>query len=135
MKRSLKPSIWGPYGWKFMHFVSLGYPDNPTSDDKRNYKEFYNSLQGVLPCERCAINYKQNIIDSPIDGHLDNRDALVKWVVDIHNTVNNELQKDQIGYEDAVNLYLNEESHVLEYCFRLTVLAMILYFIYIIMKK
>ena len=40
-KSSIKPSIWGPHGWKFMHYVSLGYPSNPTEEDKKNYKTFY----------------------------------------------------------------------------------------------
>ena len=37
-KQAIKPSIWGPHGWKFMHYVSLGYPNNPTENDKLNYK-------------------------------------------------------------------------------------------------
>ena len=60
-KNSLKPKIWGPHGWKFMHFVSLGYPDNPTDTDKQNYKDFYYSLQNILPFEKFAQNYKQNL--------------------------------------------------------------------------
>ena len=68
-KNSLKPKIWGPHGWKFMHFVSLGYPDNPTDQDKQNYKNFYYSLQHILPCEKCAQNYKHNLAKYPIDNH------------------------------------------------------------------
>ena len=41
MKDSIKPNIWGPHGWKFLHYVSLGYPENPTPEDKINYKNFY----------------------------------------------------------------------------------------------
>ena len=41
MKNSIKPSIWGPHGWKFLHYVSLGYPDSPSYEDKSNYKQFY----------------------------------------------------------------------------------------------
>ena len=41
MKNSIKPNIWGPFGWKFMHYVSFGYPDKPTTQDKQNYKNFY----------------------------------------------------------------------------------------------
>ena len=57
----MEPEIWGPHGWKFMHYISLGYPINPTSKDKINYKNFYYSLQDILPCEKCAINYQKNI--------------------------------------------------------------------------
>ena len=28
------PDVWGPHGWKFIHYVTLGYPDKPTKEDK-----------------------------------------------------------------------------------------------------
>ena len=133
--KSIRPAIWGPYGWKFMHYVSLGYPESPSENDKRNYKDFFTSLQDILPCEKCQVNYKQNIYDHPIDKALDSRDSLVKWVIDIHNRVNKELGKNELGYEESVKLYLTEDKSVLEYCFKIAVLLIILYFLYIVIKK
>ena len=135
IKNSLKPKIWGPHGWKFMHFVSLGYPNNPTDTDKKNYKDFYYSLQHILPCEKCAQNYKYNLEKYPIDNHLANRDTLVKWVIDVHNEVNEELNKPTLKYEEAVSLYLKEDSKLLDYCFKLSVLVIILIFLYFLLKK
>ena len=135
MKNSIKPKIWGPHGWKFLHYVSLGYPDKPTDKDKIYYKNFFYSLQNVLPCEKCAQNYKKNIIEYPIDNHLQNRDSLVKWVIDIHNKVNYELGKPQLDYEEAISIYLNEESKMLDYCFKAVILIIILIFLYKLLKK
>ena len=137
MINSIKPAIWGPHGWKFLHYVSLGYPNSPSYEDKSNYKQFYHSLQHVLPCEKCAMNYKQNLVKLPIDNHLENRDSLVKWVFDIHNLVNDELGKENVSYEEALALYKNESinSKSLDYCFKLSVLIIILYFLYIILTK
>jgi|TARA_B110000285_G_C15104620_1_gene607186 hypothetical protein len=135
MKNSVKPAIWGPHGWKFLHYVSLGYPDNPTDEDKINFKNFYYSLQHVLPCEKCALNYKHNLLDSPIDNHLNNRDTLVRWVIDVHNKVNKELNKKELSYEDGISLYLTEETMILDYCFKVVVLIIILAFLYLILKK
>jgi len=137
MKKSIKPAIWGPHGWKFLHYVSLGYPNSPSYEDKSNYKQFYHSLQHVLPCEKCAMNYKQNLVKLPIDNHLESRDSLVKWVFDIHNLVNDELGKENVSYEEALALYKNESinSKSLDYCFKLSVLIIILYFLYIILTK
>ena len=119
-----------------MHFVSLGYPDNPTDQDKQNYKNFYYSLQHILPCEKCAQNYKHNLAKYPIDNHLANRDTLVKWVIDVHNEVNEELNKPTLKYEEAaVSLYLQEDSKLLDYCFKLSVLVIILIFLYYFLKK
>ena len=135
MTNSIQPKLWGPHGWKFMHYISLGYPINPTSKDKINYKNFYYSLQDILPCEKCAINYQKNINEYPIDNQLKNRDTLVKWVIDIHNKVNKELGKKELNYEEAAQFYVTEEKPILDYCFKIVVLIIILYFLYYLLKK
>jgi len=132
---SLKPDIWGPGGWKFIHYVSLGYPDKPSTVDKQNYKNFYTSLQHILPCGKCAENYSLNLKNYPIDSHLGSRDTLVKWTIDIHNQVNNELNKKELNYDEALSLYTNESSDTGDYCFKLAVLIIILYFLYLVIKK
>ena len=135
MTNSLKPDIWGPHGWKFMHYVSLGYPINPTETDKQNYKTFYTSLQHILPCEKCAQNYSHNLQKYPIDNHLESRDTLVKWAIDIHNQVNNELNKTELTYENALSLYTSGKNESLDYYFKIAILVIILYFLYMILKK
>jgi len=136
-KVSIKPSIWGPHGWKFLHYVSLGYPSNPSEEDKKNYKTFYTSLQHILPCAKCAHNYSHNLIKYHIDNHLSNRDSLVRWVIDIHNKVNSETGKKEYTYEEALSLYTDGiDTKVFgDYCFKIAVLIIILYFLYQILKK
>ena len=137
MNNSLKPEIWGNHGWKFIHYISLGYPDNPTRNDKDLYKNFYYSLQDVLPCDKCAENYKKNLLENPIDNHLDNRETLMKWVIDIHNSVNKELNKEILDYDTAIDIYMSgtENIQFYEMGFKLSVLIIILYFVYLVLKK
>jgi hypothetical protein len=111
-KNSIKPNIWGSYGWKFIHYVALGYPINPTDNDKINYKNFFTNLQYILPCQKCASNFKKNITEYPIDNHLENQDTLMKWTIDIHNMVNKELNKEIISYEEALNYYIYDHSYL-----------------------
>ena len=137
MRNSIKPNVWGPSGWKFMHYISFGYPENPTNEDKINYKNFYNNLQHILPCEKSSINYNKNITEHPIDNHLTDRDSLVKWVIDIHNQVNKESNKKQLDYQTAIDIHLYENySHsILYYCSRIFVVIIIILMIYIIYQK
>ena len=136
-KQSIKPNIWGHHGWKFLHYVSLGYPSNPTESDKQNYKTFYTSLQHILPCAKCAYNYSHNLKKYPIDNHLSSRDTLIRWVIDIHNKVNSETGKKEYTYEEALSLYTNgDDTKVFgDYLFKLAVLVIILYFLYQLLKK
>jgi hypothetical protein len=134
-QRPITPNLWGPHGWKFLHYVTLGYPMNPTENDKQNYKMFFSSLQSVLPCSKCSENFKQNLKDYPIEPALENRDSLIKWFIDIHNSVNNELNKPELEYEKAIQLYLQDQPPYLDYCFKIAVLVCLLYFIYHYLKK
>lgn len=135
MKQSIKPNIWGPHGWKFMHYVSLGYPGDPTEQDKQNYKNFYTSLQHILPCAKCAQNYSHNLKKYPIDNHLGSRDTLVRWVIDIHNQVNTELNKKEYTYIEALDLYKSSIPDIQTYTFKIIVLLILLGFLYLVIKK
>mgnify|MGYP003310114751 CR=1 FL=1 len=43
------------------------------------------------------------------------------------------LNKKELNYEEAISLYLNlnEEKPILDYCFKIVVLLIILYFLYL----
>jgi len=117
-----------------MHFVSLGYPDKPSQEDKKQYREFYESLQHILPCGTCAQNYKLNLQETPIDDSLGSRDTLIKWVIDIHNKVNQETGKETLGHEEALDLYLKDQGPLYEYGFKFLILIVILVFLYYMIK-
>ena len=110
--RAINPEEWRPSAWKFLHYVALVYPSNPTDEDKNNYKNFFYSLQHVLPCSKCSENYKKHLKDYPIDNSLRDNDSLFKWTVDIHNEVNIITNKDTFSYEQAYDLYLNKQQNI-----------------------
>ena len=96
------PDVWGPHGWKFIHYVTLGYPENPTPAQKEKYKAFLVLLKDVLPCSLCANHYGENLQKQPLtDEVMDSRENLIKWGIDIHNVVNKMKNKPIIKYIDA----------------------------------
>ena len=101
------PSIWGPHLWYIMHIISFEYPETPSEYDKRIYHDFYTSLKDVIPCQDCRKHYREFITRYPISPHLDSRSALIKWVVQVHNFVNNSLGKPEMTLEQVLNLYAN----------------------------
>lgn len=111
MKNSIDPKLWGSSGWSFIHYTALGYPENPTDEDKINYKIFYHNLQNTLPCLKCSLNYKENINQLPIDDSLNSREDLFKWTVNIHNIVNNELGKKNLSHKEAYYKYTENDSY------------------------
>jgi hypothetical protein len=110
LKNSIDPKLWGPSGWSFIHYTALGYPDNPTDEDKINYKIFYYNLPNTLPCLKCALNFKENLQNLSIDNSLNSREDLFKWTVDIHNMVNNELGKPNLSHKEAYYKYSKTDN-------------------------
>ena len=98
-------NIWGPPAWTFLHTVTYNYPENPTDDDKRNFYNFFMSLQHVLPCNKCKAHYRQNIQKYDLSESLDSRENLVKWLIDLHNNVNKDNGKPIWSYSEVYNKY------------------------------
>jgi hypothetical protein len=99
------PDVWGPHGWKFIHYVTLGYPTKPTDEQKQKYKTFLTLLGTVLPCSICANHFTENLVNLPLDDDvMSTRENLIKWGIDIHNIVNESRNKPIIEYKDARNM-------------------------------
>jgi len=103
----MDPKIWGPHQWFMMHVISFTYPEQPSQYDKRAFHDYYASLKDVLPCEACKKHYNTFFMQHPIGPHLDKRMDLIKWVVDIHNYVNINLDKPTYSVEEVLIMYKN----------------------------
>ena len=139
---NINPLLWGPHLWKFMHYLTLSYTDNPNIDEQNKFKNFFMMIGQYLPCEKCRVNYKINIQTLPLtDSILSSRNNLIKWLFDLHNIVNKETGKTQLTYDKFNDIYLNnkqEESdnNNTQYKYAiLIILAVILIILFIIYKK
>lgn len=102
----MNPQIWGKHAWIFLHSVSFGYPNNPTEQDKMNFKFFFNSVANVLPCQVCQHHFKSNLTKHPLNYHaLSNRQNLVRWLIDLHNSVNKLTNAKTYTYDEVIKYY------------------------------
>jgi len=94
--------VWGKHGWIFLHLVSLAYPENPTLENKKTYKNFYLNVGQILPCYKCRVNYSKHLEKYPLtDKVVESRENLVNWLINIHNCVN-EIKNEKIyNYNEA----------------------------------
>lgn len=100
--------IWGPYVWIALHFITFGYPINPTDKQKRKYKKFFKLIKYVLPCRFCRESYTYfiNNVNKLTNDVLLNRNSFVEWLYKIHNCVNIKLNKEcKLTIDDIKNKY------------------------------
>jgi hypothetical protein len=101
------PDIWGPPGWKFIHYVTMGYPNNPSEETKRKYYNYFHALKHVIPCGICASHFTEHLEKLPLtDEVLSSKENLMKWGIDMHNFVNKMNKKKEYNYAEAMLLIM-----------------------------
>ena len=112
---NINPTLWGPHLWKFMHYLTLSYPDNPTENDINKYRHFFTMIGEYLPCEKCRIHYKEHTLSNkhPLTNEaLSSRDNLVYWLFSLHNTVNKSLNNKELTMKEFNDIYINKINNV-----------------------
>jgi hypothetical protein len=101
--------VWGPAMWHYLHTMSFNYPVNPTSLQKKQYKDFILSLQHTLPCGACRKNLKKNLEKCKLTPYvMKNRNTFSRWMYRLHEEVNKMLgKKSGLSYEQVRDRYEN----------------------------
>ncbi len=100
-------NIWGPAAWSFLQTSAFAYgkdPEKASADEQEKALAFYTSLPHMLPCSVCREHYLEHIKEMPPD--VRNRDSLSRWIVKLHNRVNESTGKEVIPYEKVREHYM-----------------------------
>lgn len=108
MSKHYRPnSHWGTHLWAFIHTVcvvdyttTVQATQDVNQVTNRHVYDCLINLQSVIPCPRCQTEYLAHLKRLPL---LDLREPMVLfyWSVDLHNSVNNKLDKPLWSYERA----------------------------------
>jgi hypothetical protein len=100
-------TVWGPSIWHFLHTMSFNYPNEPTNEQKKYYRNFVLTLEHILPCKYCRINLKNNLKLLPLKvEHMKNRYTYSKYIYDLHEHINKMLKKKSgLSYDDVRERY------------------------------
>ena len=99
--------VWGPIFWTALHILSFNYPNQPTPEDKKHYRDYVLNLQYTLPCKYCRINLRKNLKKNPLTmSHMKNRETFSRYIYDLHETINKLLnKKSNLTYNDVRERY------------------------------
>lgn len=103
----MKPEIWGPFMWHFIHFVAFGIPnDDYFKEHKNSYINFYECLRSIIPCPICRNHYKSLLKNNSL-RKCNTKNEMIEWTINKHNSVNRDNGKKELDVKDAINLYKN----------------------------
>lgn len=97
---------WGQYAWFKFHTKAIKYPRQPCNCDIKKIIQYYhNFFIKYISCDSCRDDYNKMLHLNPVRAN--SRSELFIWTVDIHNIINMKLNKSQIGYNEAYNIWKN----------------------------
>lgn len=101
----MNTNCWGPGAWNFLHAISFNYPDQPSEKDKQDHITLFTHLQNILPCPTCRDEYAKMLSQFPVKDAVHSKEALTRWLVDIHNRVNKRLNKPHMPFDQVKERY------------------------------
>ena len=96
--RAVSPFKWGPSAWALLHLISF----NPDISMQKA-KGFLRTLKEILPCPMCREHFADNLEDLNFPR---TPARLGKWMYDLHERVNNNLdKKHKMSYEKVKHVW------------------------------
>lgn len=102
------PEKWGPLAWHLLHSFSINNNTKISDKNKDKYYFFYICFVDIIPCKICSIHYNDflNYI-IPLDKDKITRKYIKHWVYEIHNLINEYLNKKKISYNNCILQHSN----------------------------
>lgn len=98
------PAKWveffGPPLWKALHAIAFSIPENPDAATQQKYRDFFNALAPVIPCEACGKHYADYLLRNPVDAT-----QLPVWLYNLHDDVNRRNNKTSPSFEQVKDMY------------------------------
>lgn len=98
----LDPAVWGPPVWFVLLTLALTYPLRPNEVTKKKYYDFVQNLPLFLPE---GTNFVEVLDQYPVTPYLEGRESFTRWVIFVHNRVNEALGKPTLTIEEALTHY------------------------------
>ena len=106
---SINPQLWGKAGWIFLFSIALTYE----LKNKDIYKNFFISIEDILPCNSCRKNYKKNINDLN-NTVFNSKENLLNWLLNIKNEISIQNKQPIITLDDMLNEIYNNNKKTID---------------------
>merc|ERR1711968_253613 len=88
----------GRRAWFVLHSFAAKYPEHPSEDDKIAMTNLIAAFGQLYPCKLCRKHLQQQLREPALGPpRVESRQALSKWVCELHNIVNADIGKPQVS--------------------------------------
>ena len=101
----LDPEVWIPHLKFTLQTISAFYPKHPNDVTKKKYYDTIQNMPLFFPQKPIGNAFSKMLDQYPVTPYLSSRESFMKWVHFIHNKVNEHLDKQEVGFYDALELY------------------------------
>jgi len=103
----LRPkSQWGTHLWAYIHTITvIDYANCEYTTNKAI--EILKNIKNIIQCPKCVILYEQHL-EKLNSVNPSEPMVLFQWSVEVHNAVNRKLNKPEISYDQAVEIWCNK---------------------------
>ncbi|GAA5984596.1 hypothetical protein JCM11641_006562 [Rhodosporidiobolus odoratus] len=92
----------GRHTWTFLHSTASYFPPLPSTHQKTSMLSLLHSLPTLYPCGDCAGHLGKYMEKNPPEKAVEKgREALEKWLCEVHNEVNERLGKERFVCEEV----------------------------------
>lgn len=81
----------GKSSWTLLHLIAATYPEQPSTKQQADMKQFLKLFGNFYPCWFCAEDFDKYMVKQ--EPQTASQDALGKWLCEAHNEVNVKLGK------------------------------------------
>ena len=106
--KSIGKREWGNRTWAFLHAFAATYKKSRFSEEQRsNIRSFFRNLDSFIPCRACQTHCAKLSKDQRTVQGLeealaaDSPDRFVRFIIDMHNSVNLVCGKPQLGENEG----------------------------------
>ena len=110
-------SEWGPPLWAVLHSIAERVGSSPfpqyADDERRALTKMIKFLEKVIPCPSCREHYEVYLREHPLEkplkelSHSELNHYIKTWFWELHNWVNESLQRPIYEYADLTPQYRN----------------------------
>jgi hypothetical protein len=105
LSNDMNKAVWGNPLWFVIHTTALFAPE-PMVESFKNYKQLLTCLQHLLPCPKCRFHLSENLTKINLEKCGKTNYDLFKCSYELHNIVNKDTGKQELGFQEALRIYL-----------------------------